>query len=360
MPRTTLLRRSALSLVIALALGACGPELSLDVGVKQAPIDATFGKPGDDRPIAEAAAPVATTFPSLTPSTFTAPRRVAPGPAFDEFARDNGGTPVTEKRPPPDCPDPGPLAVPKEGISASVAGPPKPGRYRYLRTGELFAYDPDVQDYVKSLGTFEAEVTRDITNIRVGLDAGLAPDDFQYDVIDHTGEYKTTTTYAVESTGNAPGLKIRHQMIEHAVYMRPYQSTLVPPLRLMNLPAAREPKFSNNDKAVDVLTDPQFPVTAEIVHFTLDKVRVPLCGEVVDAWRGYFHGNIDRTGWLAQMYRYFEPWEAENSQLFVAPQYGALIVKDQLNVQFVDSFGAGSSRLKVVTTLKSLTPEPLP
>jgi hypothetical protein len=112
-------------LLLAATLTACGPEVSLQVNLREPATDITYGGKATPLPSPLAQVPVAVSpaFPGLValpapPALGLSPVTFAPLPAPTPQA----------------CPDPDPLASPALEASSGVPGQPAPATYRFRRT----------------------------------------------------------------------------------------------------------------------------------------------------------------------------------------------------------------------------------
>lgn len=314
--------RSAMLLAsLAVAVSACGPDIPIEVGVKDYSTDIVYGsqrQPTAPPPPIAAANPVPG-FPG-----FIAP----PPPAALS-------TPLPQPPPPPpaaECPADDPFAFPAEPAPGPVTEPPMPGVYTFRQEGTVAVGDQTPQ----VLPTESLRQVRDVILEPTG--------DITYDVaIESLGE-TTTTSYAVRQTTGDPSLD---GVFLTRVVTRRADGTVdefapVSGVRLIALPAG--PGATWNDVATDPLRATSMVVQGAVV----DKGRINACGTVLDAW------TVEVTGRLLGPGKDLEV----KATYHVGTQFGGLVLADEIAITGTDRGAAIQQQVRA--TINSIEPGPLP
>ncbi len=298
------MRRGAGIAALALLLAACAPGSGIEIGSKDVPVDIVLG---DQRPPVRALPPGAgpvTGFPG-----FIAPPVPRPDP----------GAPPPPAPPPQECPLASPFDAAKLVARKAAPAAPVPAAYLYRNAGTLKIGEGAATAY-------PPEQTRTVNNVRV-VNAGT----YEFDVAVLLAGTTTTTTYHVINAGDTPDRGI---YIVGIVTLYPDGDTQAwspdpdQPLLLMPFPP---PEYGSNlEDELDrqrgaeyrsAGTDPLSQTTMALQAQIEGKERANACGEWVDAYSvrvisGKIVGptqNVDFSG-----------------TYLIAPQYGALVVQDNL------------------------------
>lgn len=316
--------------VAGLLLSACaGPRAGIEVGSKDVAVDIVLG---DQRqqvpPPAPGSGPI-TGFPG-----FIAPPIPRPDP----------GAPPPPAPPPQKCPLADPLEASKLVALKSAPKPPAPATYTYRNAGTL-------KIGAGTATAYPPEQTRTVRNVK--------PDgagNYDFDVAATLAGVETTTTYRVRNGGVTPDRGVYILAIVtrfgdgRTEAFNPDQ-----PLLLMPFPP---PEYGTNlEDELDrqrgaeyssTGTDPLSQTTMVLQASVDGKERANACGEWVDAYSikveaGKIVGplkNIDFTG-----------------TYLVAPQYGALIVEDNLTFSGTENLEQIQSRNR--STINAVPKEPV-
>lgn len=319
-------RRTVVAVVCAMAATACaGPGRSLEVGVKDVPVDIVLGAPQQSPVSPPLGAGPITGFPG-----FIAPPAPDPG--------DHGGWVINDP-PASACPIGNPLDAAQLVARKEAPLPPVEQTYAYRNQGTLKVGDGATTVYPKA----EKRTVSTVRKITAGT--------YEFDVAADLLGTVTTTTYRVINDGATPD---RGAYIAGIVTRRADGSAeaFTPDRPLLLLPFPPPEYGTNLEDEIDRQrgtsytssgTDPLSQTTMLVEARVVGKERVDACGEWVDAFdvevtNGRIVGptkNITFTG-----------------HFLVATQYGGLVVED--NLHFVGTDGSkgyeskNRSRINVV------------
>ena len=298
--------RKTLAFAVALAAvtSACaGPRAPLQIGSKDVAVDIVLGQ----RP-----AP-------LAPPSGSSPTAGFPGFIQPPVPRLQPGVPPPPVPPSPVCPEANPLAPTQ--IPADFSAPaPALATYQYRNKGQFTVGGGVAQSYPETM-------TRRVSAVR----ALEPPGNFEADVVASLAGSETTTTYRVLNEGNTPdrGLYIAQIVTRTGSTTEPF--TPDRPILLLPFPA---PEYGSGlEDEINQLqrqqfrsagTDPLTQTTMVLQAQFIGKVRINACGEWVDSF------EIDVTEG-----RIFGPTKQlsfTGTKYFIAPQYGALIVQDDVKL----------------------------
>jgi hypothetical protein len=315
--------------ILTMMLGACaGPRSGIEVGSKDVAVDIVLGDQAQTlAPLPGGGSPV-TGFPG-----FIAPPVPRPEP----------GAPPPPPPPPQACPLADPLDASKLVALKRAPRPPVPATYLYRNHGTLKVGDGAETAY-------PPEQTRTVLNVKPD-----AAGNYEFDVAALLAGVTTTTTYRVLNEGSTPD---RGVYIIGTVTRYPNGDTegFNPdePILLMPFPP---PEYGTNlEDELDrqrgasyrsAGTDPLSQTTMAVEAQVEGKDRANACGEWVDAYSikivsGKIVGplkNIDFTG-----------------TYLIAPQYGALVVEDNLTFTGTDDLKNYYSKNR--TTINVVPKEP--
>ena len=305
-----MVKRVGLVAALALAVGACaGPSAPLEIGSKEIPVDITLGDQGQTpppRPLGANPSPLA--FPG-----FIQPPIPRPQPGLTEPHPGVGACPLAD-----------PLDAALLVARRSAPALPAQGAYRFRNQGSFTvdgvetAYPPTTKRTVVDPRPIDAE-----GNFEFGVRISL---------IDET----TTTTYRVLNGGTLPdrGIYIVRVITERASgtdSFVPHQPILLLPFPPPELGTNLEDEIDDarGDTYRSSGTDPLTSTTMILEARLAGKARVDACGEWIDAFdveviTGRIVGpskQITFTGRYA-----------------VAPQYGGLIVEDDIQMEGTQDF----------------------
>lgn len=307
---------------LLVTLTACGPEVSLEIGLREEVGDVTYGPPTTAPPPRPPAREL-TGFPA----PFLSPVRRGPGAAPST----TDTTPTTIA--PPPCKGPSLNASPREAAAVTDVPAPKPGTYRFRRTGSYRMGDGPEQ-------VLPPTTVRTVSNVETHRPLpGETRSRISYDVTQIDGPFRTTTNYEiVEGTATAvAGIYINHIIVEAGPVMETFVP--MPPVRFFMLPAAGTPAVTT-DRGVDAVTRTRL----EIVHQTTGRVHVDGCKERYDAWNvKLWAGTVDRVT---------KSFTVVGSYA-VATQFGGLVVAEDLTLKGTDEV---PFELKSKTVIDSVEP----
>jgi hypothetical protein len=302
-------------MVVALGAAACsGPRAPLEVGSKEIAADILIGESPDALPSRPPGAnPGSFAFPGfLEPPIPRLEPGVVPPP---QFARD--------------CPIADPLDAALQVARASAPRPPKERPYAFRNTGWFQAGEGPRVDYPR------------VTERRVD-DVATDGANFEFDVAVDLADETTTTTYRVVNEAPTPerGIYIIRVVTERS----DGADVFVPqtPILLMPFPP---PELGSNleDELAELTgeeyrssgTDPLTQTTLVLEAKVAGKTRVDACGEWVDAFDvEVISGRIVGPGKQIEF----------TGSYAIAPQYGGLIVEDDIRLGGLDAFEPVKSR----------------
>ena len=312
------MRRAALILALALALAACGSGGPIDIGSKQIPVDITLGESAGARPPALNPAPIG--FPGFLQPPI--PRPEPGGPRLVPPARA--------------CPIANPLDASLLVARASAPLAPAEATYPFRNQGSFS---------VGGVGTSYPSVTeRTVGDVRAVAD-GV----FEFDVSIELLSDTTTTTYRVVDD---PDALERGVFITRIITARASGADAFVPHRPIQLMPFPPPEFGTNleDELANLQgqnyrsagTDPLTQTTMVLEASITGKTRVDACGEWIDAFEvevvdGRIVGpdkQITFTGRYA-----------------IAPQYGGLVIEDDIDLVGTENFQDIESRNRARITV---------
>lgn len=281
---------------------ACGPQRTFGVGVREDPVGITYGSQTKESPEPRPPGSAISGFPS-----FLAP----PIPTI-------GGVPTLapqsfqDVRPIEACPQPGAGEAAQFEATGSVQSAPATGRYSFRREGSV------------TVGTGPATalspgIFRDVMNVSEATLPGQDLPNFEFDVIQHEGDLRSSTSFRVDNSQVDGGLKIRQTDARRTG--APETFTPQPPLRIFRLSAT--PHAPQQEAGVDPLTGSYMSLTHQITG----RVRVEGCGVVLDAWSVNIQGSIS-DGVSTQLNL--------TATLAVLTQYGGLVAVEDIVLSGVD------------------------
>lgn len=284
-------RLVAVALLVLVSSACSGPRTPLEVGVKEIDTDVLIG-PQRPQPVV-----------ALPPNT-------RPGPiGFPGFVQPPIDTnPPPSPPPPPVCPAADPLAPIARPAATAATKPPVARKYSYLNSGTWRLGERS--------GVFPALAVREVA----GVENPAADGDFTFDVVipDRAGG-NTTTTYHVYPNQPTPadpdpGLYIE-QVVTRVPGEEPETFTPTPSLLLLPFPAATGATWSA--RGVDPLTQTVQQFDAKIVS----RDVVDACGTKLQAWRVEVTAGTTTSPTADLTF---------SAKLWIAPQYGGLILKDDV------------------------------
>lgn len=301
-----LIRWASLPAVLALALSACaGPRAPLQIDSKGIPVDIVLGE--QDRP--------------------SYPPNLNPGPVgFPGFL----GPPIPRPKPGVQPPSPAPSeACPRANVFdspllvARLAAPEPPVEAAYsFRNEGSFQVGPGAPS------AYPPITRRTVSEVR----PIAGEDNFEFDVSIRLVDDTTTTTYRVLNSGTTPdrGVFIARIITERSDGTDAFVPTT--PIKLLPFPGPEA--GTNLEDETEALVGREYrssgtdPITQTTMfleaRIAASKARVDACGDWVDGFevevlQGRIVGptkQIDFTG------RYV-----------IAPQYGGLVVEDQIEME---------------------------
>jgi hypothetical protein len=352
---------------------ACGPGQDVEIDIKSAPVNLTFG------------APKATPAPHLDiPRTgdgfIVPPVALPPAPGDVEFPplpepSESSAPPVVL------CPTASPNAPADESAPSEVTAPPKAGIYNFRRDGTLQAGKPG--DPAASIDKLPAapltdHVQRVVSNVQRTDVAGKAR--ISYDVTETEAGIRTTTSYLVDPIGaqapepvnvgvthpprSGPGLKITQIKLERSDLPADAPVgvsgnggvevfTPQPPIKIFDLPAAEQTPPDTNTYSQG--TDADTGAVMKVYTRTVGRARVDVCGHVIQGWQVQLSFVNDGTGDRQSTYTRPQVRSYNVSGTFVfAPQLSMIVAE---NLTFVGmDVGNRPYRLHSLTTLNSTDP----
>jgi hypothetical protein len=358
----TRLRVVAMALVV---LTACGPDVARQAYIQRHKVDVLYGNPAALKrpaPRPPGANPVNVGFPSF----------VSPPPAITV---DNGAGARQATAPVPPtpiigaCPAAPASAAPVTSADSSVAGTPAPGGYLYRRVGDVSyggrtfplagAVRREVSDITSSGAGPDAVRTFKVAQVEGaigGADVGVA--------------VRTTTTYQVDPTSPSRPNGVQTTPEEGFAGIKLLEVTTegpngtdhfapASPVRIATLPLLPDAHRWGTDPndVSEKGTDPLNGAVMQVQHRTVERGTVDACGVVHQTWRVEVQGQFN-TGTSTTYFR---------SVIDVAPQFGGLILRDELvltdatptdaNGDGVWEFGKPAQfQLATVSTVTSVKP----
>lgn len=320
------MKRATLCVALALALGACaGPRADLEVGSKEVAVDIVLG--------------AQTTPPALPPD-------LTPNPGFPGFIqpplpRPDPGAPPPVGPPQGACPTPHPLDPIARAAARTAPYAPAAGSYVYRNVGE-FTLDGQTIEYPRTM-------TRRVHEVRA-IEGG-----FEFAVDATFAGVTTTTRYRALNAGLTPD---RGLYITQVVTRRPEGTeTFTPDPPILLLPFVSPEYGTNLEDEIDRArgdgyrsqgTDPLTQTTMTLEARIDAKQRINACGEWVDAF-----DVVVTTGSIVGPTKRLD----FSGHYLVAPQYGGLIVSDDITMSGTeDVVEPVSSRVR--STINSVPRDP--
>lgn len=345
------------SVAMLMFASACGgPTPRVHIGIREAPVNVRFGDHIPPAPPPVLGAPVSGFGPIGAPVRLDRPP-TDPAPAPE----------------PPACPAASINAPAEEAAPSSVSAAPKPGLYRFRRTGYLKVGEPN--DPPESLSTRPSQPLSIVTihhlkNVVQTDITGVGPR-ITYDIVQTEPGLRTTTSYLIDPVGvNADprasaGLKITSIVLERSdlpgsgpqgVAGAPMIETFSPqpPVKIMNLPTVVEPApidASTSSRGID----PASNATMEVFSATRTRTSVDVCGRVIQGWQVQVSFPLTNGVAFTSTYNRDQVRNYQFAGNFVfAPQFG-LIVQQDLTFRGIE-VGARPFEMHSASTINSLTP----
>jgi hypothetical protein len=335
----------------ALLAAGCGPTVSLEIGVKERPVDVKYESELPDLPPVEAIA--AEPAPQTTaPGFISAPVRLdAPRPVID-------GT----VKPAAPCPQANGELAPDKPAPAVLTAAPAEGLYRYRRTGSV-----TVAGTVHELSP---EITREIVDVEELAGPSGERHQVRYRQIEDAPGIKTTTTYridqpvfATDGVVAAPGGMFIEQVVTERLFLtsaaelatgvatgsNPITNkevfTPTPPVQIADLPFAEQPEAPPR---LSGGVDPLNGTAMHVRYRTIGRNRIDACGSVFDSWEIEIHPDSRFVNAGIREYQF-------DGRFSVAPQLGGLIVSEQIH--FVGEDFTIPYEMRSAATINSTAPE---
>lgn len=362
------MRRTWPILLVAITTAACGPTIPLSANLRGAPVDIGFG--AQPSPTPPQAAPQ---FPNILPN-FPAPLGVPPL----SFPVSVPSAPVSP------CPSPPATAFPAIAALDAPQQRPAPATYRFRYAGtEVFDPTTAKQQTVALPG----EGTQQLTNV-----SALASDgSYTFDVIETYNGVNVTTSYKVVPTGAnggavpppepqppdiiinpptlppepSPTLAPQNTSVQAGLYLTGMQGRLTagdssdvtfnptPAVLLMPFPA--QPQLVYQGGGVDGANGEAYSETPPQGGVIQQPARVATCdGNVVDSWETIIQGTIGEARNTSGAQTAF------TLTLYVATQYGGIIVGDHLTENGTDQRSQRKYTYDVTSNIDSVPQGPQP
>lgn len=325
--RRTLRRIAAIGAMVVALAGCSGPKIPLEVDAKQFPVDILLGSqrtPAPPPPAGSDAGPI----------------------GFPGFLQPPAPRPLPGLLPPPDTGpiNPCPAANPNDPsllVARLTAIPPAPATYVYGNSGTIKTGDAVSVEYPPT-------TTRTVQNVKPGTDG------FDYDVAATVAGATTTTTYRVRTGGQTPDRGISIVQIVTRDRQRTQSFTPSTPILLLPFPS---PEYGTNlEDELDQYrgqryrsagTDPISQTTMVLEATLTGKHRVDACGEWIDAFDvEVLTGSIIAPGRQLDFTGHYR----------IAPQYGTLIVEDDLLMTGTD--GGVAVRVQNRSSIRQVPRDP--
>ncbi|MCA1840283.1 MAG: hypothetical protein ABR507_02320 [Actinomycetota bacterium] len=308
-------------------LSACGPHIPVEIGTKEVAVDIVLGEQNKAEP------PLGPSNINLSPLGF---------PGFIEPAIPRFGTGFVPPAPPPACPVADPQAPAELVAFDSAKKPPLDAVYPYRNSGFFRTQGKGTSDY-------PPQITRRVHDV-----VPASNGDYDFMVSIGLGGTETTTSYHVT---NNPDSVNRGVFMTQVVTPREngFDSfTPSPPITLMPFPAR---EFGTNlEDETNSLVGRKYRSsgsdasqgTSMVLEAQVDgKSLIDACGHHLDAWDiEVTTGQIVGPGKDLQFTGHY----------FLATEYGALVVKDDLRFSGTD--GLDSVTINNISTIDVLPKEP--
>lgn len=351
-------RRHCTPAVLLLALSACGPTVSLEIGVNERPVDVRYDQP-------QAAPPVVDALPPLPPARTTAPVRMANAPGFVAAPVPVGVTPpaTPPMKAQPACATANGQLAPKEPAPTVVTKPPAEGVYRFRRSA------------VVAVGSARYELspdfTRTISDVQRISPAPDVREQIRFRQRQEELGLVTTTTYRVDQPVVAPDgtvLAAGGIFIEQIVTERLFLTTVpgaargaatgdpsafgretftpTPAVQIADLPFAEQPAAPPR---VSGGVDPLNGTAMNVRYRTIGRNRIDACGDVFDSWEVEIHPDSSFVNAGIRKYSF-------DGRISFAPQLGGIVVSEQLH--FAGDEATIPYDMRSASTISATKPEP--
>jgi hypothetical protein len=320
---------------------ACGPTVPFRADMRESASKLAYGgAPPAATPVPR---PPVVSEPVACPGAVLPPQVIytVPGftPAPTTFA------PFAPPTPAPCAPLP-PGAVPNPEASSTTLGYPAAASYTYRQTGSVTdgAHPPTMLDarvveHVSGGADTSTQVTGNPTRI--------------FRVTEEQSGMTMTVAYEVnEKDPLTPGLRIT-ELRASSTGQTEFAFVPTEPARIFTLPAIGEAGTGEDDRQVDPIRG----IAVDYIHVTTGREVVNACGTPLQAWAVTF--NAASSIKAPRIDRYF----SLAGQMWVAPQYGCLIVAEDLTVVATDAAGnplANGYKLVVQRTINQVPADPVP
>jgi hypothetical protein len=338
-------RRLPLLLLLAgtatVAVSACGPTVPFRADMRENASKLAYG--GAQVAATPVPRPPVESVPLAFPGAVLPPQVIYTVPGFSPPPTTLA--PAAPPTPPPCAPLPA-GAVPHPEASSATLGYPAEASYTYRQTGTVTdgthpatALDPTVVEHVSGGADKPGAVAGSPTRI--------------FGVTEQQSGMSLIVDYEVnEKDPLTPGLRITGLK---ATSNGQTDFSFVPaePARIFTLPAIGEAGTGEDDRQVDPLSG----VAVDYIHVTTGREVVNACGTPLQAWAVTFNAASSIKD--PRSNRYF----SLAGQMWVAPQYGCLVVAENLTVVATDAAGnelAGGYKLVMQRTIDQVPADPVP
>jgi len=277
--------RKLLFLASAVLLTGCGPALSLDGGLKEAPVDIKLGQQNAARPSPQPPPPLYLNPLADAPAPF-----IAPPPPFDLVG------------PPPPAPSPSACPSPPFDAFPALEAPtvatkvPAQATYPFRYAGTETYYQSDGTT-VKKKVSLPATGTRQVTNTSPVAGDGS----YSFDVVELYDGYKTTDSFSVIPKGSGVA-GVPGQAPDAGIYLTSLVQSdetgsagtwrFQPPppgVEIMAFPA--QPGASFQGAGTDPINRTSMVIPPGNGTIT-GRQRVATCGDKVDSWSVHLVGKF--------------------------------------------------------------------
>ena len=317
-------RVSALLLVVSMAAGACGPDVPLEVGVRDYSTDIVYGSQRQPPPLPPPV-PAANPEPGF-------PGFIVPPPPI-VVTQQPGSEPAPRPVPPPPaaaCPTDDPLDFPRQPATRTVSGPPAAGVYLFRQQGTVSIAGQPAQ-------ALPAESSREVRNV-----VPAANNEVTYDVVIESLGDVTTSSYAARQSTGDPSLDgvFLTRVVTRRANGGVDEFTPTRGVRIIAVPAG--PAASWNDVGTDPLRATSMVVQGQVT----DKGRVNACGTPLDSWTVKVTGRLLGPGKDLTVTATYQ----------VATQFGGFVLADDVAITGTD--GGVRVDLRSAATVNAIEPRP--
>lgn len=325
----------AVTLSSALLAAGCGgdEDLGIQIGLQRIALDLAFK--------AEAQAEKAEPQQALVPTAIPSQAEFAVAVPAETFDQPAAGPLQPLRQPAPPCPVADGV-FPDQPVATTVASPPAEGVYDLHRTG-TFAIESAVFPF---RGLMPAKGEKEYRNVKViaGTTDVLgtkAPDQFEYEVFEQTGDNFTSRSLRVTPTA----IQLLEQVTEVGGTTITFRPT--PPITLVGLGGGEGTSW--NSAGIDTATG-----TSMVVQGVIEKrENVDLCGKVYDT---YVVRSTERVTNIADQYtsQTNDAAGAEDGQpntYWVATQYGGLFIQEEFHTTTTLTAEVGGAPVPVTLKL---------